>query len=349
MQKIDENNKWPIVGNENITEFLTRSVVKGDISGSYIFYGLDNLGKTELAFYFARILFCENRKKSALPCNECLSCKRFASIAENIINNETGNISFHSDLYIINKAEDKKNISIEQVREFIRRLSLSSLFGSYKIGIILDAHYLSIDAANALLKTLEEPKEKVVMILLTSNLDALPKTIISRSQILRFKQVKKEIIYDYLLNKHKASRSAAKNLSHLAGGKPGLAVKFLKADFLKEYLTKANKFLQFFSQSANERLLAIDKLIPKNSGQEGVRIAKAELEIWERIIRDLLLAQSGQIDLIDNWILEEEIKKLGNIKINNLLLALKNINLTREYLEANVNPKLALEHVAINI
>ena len=211
MEKSKNISNWPLIGNGHIFEFLSKSLAKKNMSGSYIFTGPANLGKTTAAHFFAQSLVCEDADSSRRPCGKCPAC---SEASKNI----------HSDIYLIKREEDKKNISIEQVRDFIRNLGMSSFLNSYKIGIIKGAENLNESGFNALLKTLEEPKDKVVIILTVTDLEALPKTIISRSQILRFRAVAGDIIYDELVKNYKASRSQAKNFSRLAAGRPAWAL-----------------------------------------------------------------------------------------------------------------------------
>jgi DNA polymerase-3 subunit delta' len=342
-----------LVGNSHIVDYLLKSLRKGVKAGSYIFNGPDNLGKTTLAIRFAQALLCQD-KESVLACGACPSCQQFLTKpdnAENVLREmELGEA--HGDFHLIKKEKDKKNISIEQVREFIRKLNMSSFFNSYKLGVIKHAHALSEEAASALLKTLEEPKEKVIIILVTSQIDSLPATIISRSQILKFNQASAGMIYDYLVKDYKASRSSAKNFSRLSLGRPVLAVKFLEdKDFYLNYMERVKALFSLFNQDVNGRFKAIGELIGGElSGQEAVKLAKRIIEIWLGILRDLLLIEFNQADLIQHEIVGDElmaVKKRLNLK--NLLNLSDILRESDKYLEANVNPKLVLENIAVSV
>ena len=361
--KLGENSNWPLVGNSHIIDFLSKSIVNDKIVGSYIFFGLQDLGKTTVANYFAKSLLCQSKAKFrkgdiVSPCGQCISCQTFARAKKNSSGSGAGEEdrfeAIHGDFHLLEKGRDKKNISIEQVREFIKDLNLSSFLGSYKVGMIKEADSLSLGAANALLKTLEEPKEKVVIILIAANLESIPATIISRSQVLNFYPVKTDIIYNYLLREHKVSRSLAKNLSKICLGRPALAVKFLKdKDFYKDYTDKVNIFLDFSGQDINERLAGIEKIIRGGaSGQEYNKTALKALEIWQGLVRDLLLLDLGHKDLIQHHIVAEELaKQRGKFGLgaNGLLRIIRSLEEGKEYLKANVNPKLVLENIAVNI
>ncbi|OGF26104.1 hypothetical protein A2227_02705 [Candidatus Falkowbacteria bacterium RIFOXYA2_FULL_47_19] len=345
--------KWPLVGNEHITEYLEQCIAHNNIGGSYIFYGPPDLGKSTAAVYFAQTLLCQNYDKEGteLPCRTCPSCRYFSG-KKNAEENAVSTGETHGDCHIIRKEDDKKNISVELVREFIRILGLSSFLGEHKVGIIRDAECLSLEASNALLKTLEEPKRKVVIILVTSYLDALPQTIVSRSQILRFHPVKTDIIYDYLISAHKASRGEAKKFSRLSLGRPALAVKFLEDEEWRErYRKRVEVFLKFFRQDINERFAAVEDLIGKKAaGMEAAGTVASILSAWQGVIRDFMLIQLGFNNLTRN-----EDRSGEYIALRSIVTRDKIINLNRvigrgeEYLRANVNPKLVLEDIAVSI
>jgi DNA polymerase III subunit delta' len=330
---------WPIVGNGHIFEFLSKTLTKENISGSYIFAGPADLGKATAANFFAQSLVCELGKRDGRPCGQCTACVQ-------------ADRGIHGDIYLIKKDDDKKNISIEQVRDFIKNLGMSSFLNSYKIGIIKEAEKLSQGAVNGLLKTLEEPKDKVVIIMTTSELETLPKTILSRSQILRFKAVSSDTIYDDLIENYKASRSQAKNFSRLAAGRPALALKFLEDnEYYESYKNSVSAFMSLLSLDINKSFSAIENILGKEAhGQEAVKIATAVLDIWQNLARDLMLIDLNLAELVQHQAFEPELAAAkGRLNLRSLLGLLNVLKQAKEYLAANVSPKLALENVAVNI
>lgn len=149
-----------------ILNFLDKLILADKTTGSFIFSGPKGSGKKDAALYFA----------------------------QKIIKNPRS-LANHPDVFFLEKDKDKKNISIESVRHLIGKLSLSASLGK-KIAIIQDADNLNINGFNALLKTLEEPKKNTTIILITKDLDKILPTIISRSQVLRFKNVNLEAYED---------------------------------------------------------------------------------------------------------------------------------------------------------
>jgi DNA polymerase-3 subunit delta' len=226
---------------------------------------------------------------------------------------------------------------------------MSSFLNSYKIGIIKHAENLSEQAANALLKTLEEPREKVVLILITSDLDQLPKTIVSRAKLLDFRPVKADIIYDFLVQEKKVSRSQAKNLSRLCLGRPALALKFFEnQDFYDNYCRRAEAYLNFTGQDINERFAVIRDLLDEKSGnQENAKQALRIIEIWQGLVRDLLLINFGRDDLVQHHLFADRMARIKDHADLRQLINLKNfLQQAKENIAANVGAKLALENIA---
>jgi len=323
-----ENLNWPAIGNERAINFLNSGLKNNKLAQTYIFIGPDNLGKATIALAFAN----------------------------NLQSNPQG---FNSDLHILKAADDKKNISIEQVREFIKSLSLSSFLNSYKIGLIKEADSLTPEAQHALLKTLEEPQDKVIIILLLREEGNLLPTILSRGQLLYFYPVPTEVIYDYLIKNYQASRSLAKNLASLSLGRPLRALHFLEnpQDY-EDYINKAKLCLACLEKNLNERLALLDKLFTdKGYGFQASRGAQEILEIFEALSRDLLLLTAEQAPRIQHVILDAELRqffqemnqKNGPDNLIVIINWLKNLNQAKERLAANVNPRLVLEQFLINL
>lgn len=318
---------WPAIGNEKAVSFLDQSLKNDKLAQTYLFIGPGELGKSTIALAFAH--------------------------------NLQGDVEgFNSDLHILNPEPGKKSISIEQVREFIKILNLSSFLNSYKIGLIKEADLLSEEAKSALLKTLEEPKEKVIIILLVNSEDKLPSTILSRSQKVYFSPVSSAIIYDYLISNYQANRSQAKDLANLALGRPLRAIRYLEnPDLYQDYLKKADKILKILNSDVNDRLLILDNLfLDKTYSKIAVEGALDILAIFESLWRDLLLLSLEQGDFIQHLALREDLEKtLNDIGLENetriifFLERLKLISQGREYLQANVNPRLVLEQLIFNL
>ncbi|NCN21942.1 hypothetical protein GW758_03370 [Candidatus Falkowbacteria bacterium] len=335
MIEIDTKYNWPKIGNEKAIAFLSSVLDNSSPASTYIFNGRGNLGKSTIALAFARNL--QNLEKVKVE--------------------EEENETLNPDLHILERGPEEKSISIEAVREFIKTLSLGSFLNSYKIGIIKEASYLSEEAKSALLKTLEEPRSKVIMILLVDDISDLPATIISRAQVLYFEPVSSEIVYDYLIDNYGANRSQAKDLANLCLGRPLEAIAYLEnPEKYKNYLGKAELWLDFcLAKNVNNRLEILDNLFKdKTWSKEARDSAESLIFLGEGLARDLMLLVLDQANLMQHLALSD---KLITLKTNfnnsdeaiiQALNWLKLLAQAREYLEGSVNPRLVLEQVAIN-
>jgi DNA polymerase-3 subunit delta' len=319
---------WPAIGHEKIIDFLERALVNNKVAQTYIFVGSGDLGKSTIALAFARNL---------------------QGASEN----------FNSDLHILEPIEDKKSISIDQVRDFIKILSLSSFSNSYKIGVIKWAELLSSEAKSALLKTLEEPQDKVIVILLVDKEESLPETILSRAQVLYFNPVPASVIYDYLIKTYNTNRSLAKDLANLAIGRPLMAIKYLEnSELYRRYWERAETWLKIISSDLTARWSLLDSLFnDKTWSKQAVESALDTLALAEGLARDLLLLTLGQRDRLQHSAirpqLEEAQKWLAETHDSDatpaILREFQLIAQAKEYLAANVNPRLVLEQIIINL
>src|SRR5438045_374460 len=164
---------WDIIGHEHAIERLRRTLAAQRVRHAYLFTGPQHIGKALLAQRFAQTLLCTGGTDAHVapldPCNICLSCRKVLH----------GN---HPDIHIVTRASDKQFILIEQVRVLQSDSSRRTLEGRRNIFIILDAHEMNLQAANCLLKTLEEPEPDVVLLLTVPDAGLLLPTILSRVQ-----------------------------------------------------------------------------------------------------------------------------------------------------------------------
>jgi DNA polymerase-3 subunit gamma/tau len=159
-----------VIGQEHVTRTLANAIVSGRVAHAYIFSGARGVGKTTTARILAKALNCA-KGPAAEPCNECDSCRE---------------ISAGSSMDVI-EIDAASNRGIDQIRELREMVRYAPASSRYKVVILDEAHMLTDEASNALLKTLEEPPDRVVFILATTEPDELAETIRSRSQHFHFR------------------------------------------------------------------------------------------------------------------------------------------------------------------
>src|SRR3990172_564534 len=168
---------WQVIGQTKAVSLLQRSLEIDSLAHAYLFVGPAHVGKMTLALNLAQALNCEAAQPpfgeaQGRPCGECLSCQRIA-------------LGKHADVQVMSlngetSEENRAKISVEQIERLQHSVSLPPFEGRYKVFIIDGAEFLSIGAANRLLKTLEEPVGKVIFILLTADEKLLLPTVVSR-------------------------------------------------------------------------------------------------------------------------------------------------------------------------
>ncbi len=325
-----------IVGNLPALQFIEKVAALGRnnyLSDSYILTGYDPRVSLMAANWLFKALACLD--KLAWPCDDCLHCHQIAS-------------GSFPDFYQISIEADKRNIGIEQIKEMIGRLGLSSFTNNYRFVLINNAESLSLSAANSLLKTLEEPGARIVIVLLASDINNLPATIVSRSQVVHFRQVSSDLLFDYLMKQEGMKRSLAKSIARLSLGSFGAAERYLKNEQLyNSRVESATAFALVLDADLNQRLKYAQTIVDKKSEVSGLQDLVA---LWQSVIRDLLLLNLNQPDLIANDSLRGLLnERRMNFGIKRLVEANKSLAALRTNLAANVNPQMALENALINI
>ncbi len=213
---------------------------QGRLPHGLILHGPGGVGKENFSRRLAGFLLCLNDSTPLQEaCGHCAACKLYRA-------------STHPDLYELDVPEGKKNIGIDQVREVVRWQGMKSHLGGYKVVRIKDAHKMSISAANALLKTLEEPSGDTVLILLTPNPGWLLPTIRSRCRALKFGLPPRQLALEYL-KKHAENSTELEMALAIAGGAPLTALHYLE----QNYLAERKKFFLDFQGISEGREFAL--------------------------------------------------------------------------------------------
>lgn len=282
-----------IIGHEKIVEALRRQASNGRLAHAYLFVGPEGVGRTAVAEKFLG---------SFVPPGT-----HATKVARNL-DEKTGKL---------------KSVTIEQVRDLTNHLSLTSFEGSRKTAFVEDADWLLGPAANALLKTLEEPRGDTTIVLRAETVESVPATVASRCQVLRFHAVPEATIAEALVGRG-LDREEAAHVARLSGGRPGVAIRLVTdGAYRAERETATGAFGAIMSASLPKRLALIADLLPKAETDKGTALAKI-LDAWEEAARQKMLA--------------------GDARYVRVLDRLRE---SREAADHNVTPQLALEHIVI--
>jgi len=311
-------------GQDSAISYLKASLRNNRISHAYIFAGPDGVGKRLAAINFAKALNCASLV-SGSPCDQCSSCKKIES-------------SNHPDIFTLKPEEEGASIKIEDVRILIKEIYLKPFEARKKVYIIESAEYMKHEAANALLKTLEEPPSDSVIILLTENIKSLFHTIVSRCQVVKFFPLKLREVEEILINKYSLSQADSHTLSHLSGGRLGEALKFKEGDIFTKRSLLINKIISSFRADFD-----FDD-IPK----EDIKLYLDMILAWYSDIinmkagaGDSLLVNIDKKDLIS--------KEAGRLSFDRLEDIINSVISAMAHIDQNANQKLAMSVLGMKI
>ncbi|MBR2703984.1 MAG: DNA polymerase III subunit delta' [Clostridia bacterium] len=212
-----------IIGNDENKKILNNSIINKNIVHSYLFYGAEGIGKKIFAKEFAKMILCNGEDNK--PCNECKSCIEFDS-------------DNNPDFFLIEP--DGNSIKIDQIREMQKSVLEKPIESNKKVYIIDNCHLMTKEAQNCILKTLEEPQEYVVIIMISSNENSILPTVKSRCTKIYFKELADSEIFKYIGNNYEGTL-LENDMIKLCGGS------ISKADFIIKKIDILNQIKDFIN------------------------------------------------------------------------------------------------------
>lgn len=319
-----------IIGHQKQWNFLKKTFEGNRLSHAYLFCGLELLGKKTLAQEFIKLINCREEKTEKKPCGNCNYCKLIEKRS-------------YPDFLLIEPDKESGSIQISQIRDLQRFLSFRSYYGQWKAAIIDNAEKMTKDSQSCLLKTLEEPKEKTILILVSSYPDLLLATIYSRCQPVKFFPVKREDIKKHLL-KQGADEKKAELLAESSQGRPGRAISFLtEPDLLEKESQLLKKFLFVFRSDIASRFEFVKNITSSNNNSPNNSLDKFLL-LLGGYFRNILLFKTKAARPSDFYHLAPPLKEFDSYsvsKLEKIIKLLENINFHISF--TNINPRLALE------
>lgn len=321
-----------VVGQEQLKEHLKDAIRLNKVSHAYIINGERNAGKEFIAKIFAMALQCEN-PQDAEPCQECHSCRQALS----------GN---HPDIIFLTH-EKPNTIGVDDIRSQINGdVAIKPYSGPRKVYIINEGEKMTVQAQNALLKTLEEPPEYVVILILTTNVDSLLPTVLSRCVVLNMKPAKDAQIRRFLMETMQVPDYKANICVAFARGNVGKAKLLAKSEEFDKVKEEAVTLLKYISEmEINEIVTAIKKI---NEYKFDVNDYLDILSVW---YRDVLLFKATRD--ANGLIFREELQAIRKVADKSTYEGIEKIidalEKAKQRLSANVNFDLTMELLLLTI
>ena len=325
------DNNWGILGHEWAVDLLGGHLANNRIRHAYLITGPQGVGRRTLALRVSQGLNCKEPVAAGKPCLACHTCQRIERMQ-------------HPDLYVVEAEEAGGTLKVDQVRELQRGLSLAPYEAPYKIALLLRFEEANPNAANALLKTLEEPPAQVILFVTAQDTETLLPTIVSRCEVLRLRPVPLDQLIQGIHEIWDIPAEEAKLLAHLANGRPGFA-QWLSSN--PEYREQRSAWLeehqQLLSAKRTERFRYADNLAKDKT--EFIQVLQTWLSLW----RDVMLKVSGAKTPITNLDCENIVNDLANrLNLETAKQMVSNLEQTLSRLQRHTNNRLTAEVLLLN-
>ena len=324
-------DNWNLLGHEWAVDMLRQHAAHDEIRHAYLFCGPPGLGRRTLALRLAQALNCTKPLAPGIPCGLCRDCKQIDAMQ-------------HPDMNVIqaldgdNLPKEGGTLKVDQIREVQRSLSLKPYQAKYRVALFLRFQEANDNAANALLKTLEEAPAHAILLLTADTPEQLLPTINSRCEILRLRPLPIEAVTADLIYRG-VDEERARLLAHISGGRPGYARRLVDDVTLLEKRDERLNDLQSLLPAARvEKFSYADKL---SRDKDAMRQA---ITIWLSYWRDVMLRVAGAETPLINVDRNMEIEFLaGRLNLSTARRVVSDLENALEKMDRNVNSKLLAE------
>jgi DNA polymerase-3 subunit delta' len=357
---------WHIIGHEWAVNLLQNHVATGRVRHAYLFTGPDAVGKRTLALRFAQALNCEAFPATGETCGECRACtliprQEYPDL--HVV--EVGQLDMPQEIELHRHGggigqkgdpEETKRVSskvkVKQVRLLQRQLALTPYEGRWRVAMLLRFWEASESAANALLKTLEEPAPQVVMLLTARSAESLLPTIVSRCEVIPLRALSRSELRDGLLERGE-QEDRADLLAGLAAGRPGWALKFAQdPQQLKRRTDLLEDLFSLLSKSKAERFsyAALFRASKRENLQEVRMRAIETLETWLSLWRDVMIIAFDAEASSQNPDHQSELERLADsIRLEQVVSAVQGTARALQEIQHYVNIQLAIETLMLEL
>ena len=317
-----------MVGHEWAVALLSRRLATGRVAHAYLFCGPPQVGKTRLARILAQALNCPQPEP---PCGQCPSCLK--------IEKQT-----HPDVRLISGEGAGDSFKIDQIRDLQREAAFFPYEGRHRVFILRRMDLATMEAANSLLKTLEEPPQHVVLILTALTAENLPSTVVSRCQRLDLRPIGRSRI-EAALQARGLTPEKARLLARLSAGRIGWAIEASGDDaILSRRQRDLDHLIHLLSAGRVERLDVASKIA------RDPRVCRDLVELWAAWWRDLVLLSGKNEESLVNIDRATELQSLAQpSRLAEAWATLRTLQTVAAQLEANVNARLAMENMLLKL
>lgn len=334
---------WRTIGHDKVIALLENELKKGLLSRAFLLIGPKHVGKTTISYDLALTINCSH---SNAPCLNCSTCQRIL----NGLHPDIFYIGIDSDSDDNKDAKIKSEIGIKEIRQLQQNANLPPFEGKYKVFIVNGADQLSNEAANCLLKTLEEPADKIIIILLAEDETKILPTITSRCQRIYMKPIPTKLIEEILIRDCLLEPTKAKTISRLSNGCPGIALNYSRNDTdFDTRINIMNELENLISLDISERFSWIDRL---ENNRRAFDRKKMEILLvyWLSWWRDLLLIKNDCANNIINMDYSITLEKWSDV-FDIVLIKdfIENLQYSLSLISKNANIRLILEVIMLDM
>jgi len=331
-----------VIGHEKVLSSLARAIKQGRTSHAYLITGPAHVGKLAVAMVLARHLNCLGDES---PCGSCQQCERI----ERLVHADVKVVPVDAEGQHHEDGKPRTRITIEQVRAVSKEASLRPFEGRHRVYIFEDADRLTEDASNALLKTLEEPPDQVVIVLLASGEEAVLPTISSRCHVLSLRPVPWPVLAAALTERLGLDDAAALQIARTSAGRPGVAIRMATDDEFAALRAETLDRIEGAATANLEGRLKYAASLASMFGKERER-AREEMVQWRDWWRDVLVAGQGLDDYVSHVSRADKIRETAAaVGLAGASQGLRASIQAAERLDKNVVPALAIEQMMLSM
>ncbi len=292
---------WDIIGHAWAANMLQQHIAGGMMRHAYLFSGPTGVGRRTLALRFAQAVNCTQPPAPGYACGECRTCQQIDKMQ-------------YTDLTIIQSEDEGSVLKVDQVRDLQHDLSLAPYEGGYRIALLLRFEEANANAQNAILKTLEEPNPKVLLLLTADDPENLLPTITSRCELLRLRPMAVDELAGLLETKKNLSKEKADLIAHISAGRVGFAKQLAVDEVLLERRGQwMDDLIMLLAGNRADRFQYSEKVTKSNKKDrtESKKALWEGLGYWLSFWRDVMLVRTGSGMPIENIDLTFSVQKMA--------------------------------------